>query len=156
MSQLSASLRTLNSEQYRTPCRNLGGSFIGQHARHVIEMFQCLEKGYETGFVDYESRRRDPEAESDPCRAADMLDAIISGLHRPDRALVLEGVYTENGEETIRFDTNYRRELVYNLEHAIHHMALIRVGLRELGDFEVSEGFGVAPATVKHRRSCAH
>lgn len=155
ITRLADSIRLLNGEQYRKPCRNLGDAFIGQHVRHVIEMFQCLDRGYETGCVDYESRRRDPDMESDPAVALRMLDGIMKGLDRPDRALLLVGSYSETGDEPIRIDTNYRREVAYNLEHTIHHMALIRVGLREVSDVEVPEGYGVASATVKHRRECA-
>lgn len=155
ITQLNASIRSLDRDAYRTPCRNLGGSSIGQHVRHVIEMFQCLLQGYETGSVDYESRRRDPSIENDPALATGLLEDIVKGVDRPDRALVLTGVYSETGGEAMCFDTNYRREVVYNLEHTIHHMALIRVGLREVSDLEVPEGFGVASSTVKHRRECA-
>ena len=155
IAQLDASIARLAVEQYRIPCQTLGGSSIGQHVRHVIEMFQCLMAGYETGLVNYESRRRDPEIESDPIRAKELLQDILKGLDRPDRPLRLQGVYSEKGEEFIEFETNYRREVVYNLEHSIHHMAMIRVGLREVTDMELPESFGVASATVKHRRECA-
>ena len=156
IAQLNASIGRLTVEQYRLPCQNLGGSSIGQHVRHVIEMFQCLMAGYETGTVNYESRRRDPDIESDPALAVGLLQAILKALDRPDRPLRLQGVYSEQGEEVIEFETNYRREVVYNLEHSIHHMAMIRVGLREVSDVEVPEGYGMASATVKHRRECAH
>jgi hypothetical protein len=55
----------------------------------------------------------------------------------------------------MHFHTNYYREIVYNLEHTIHHMALIRVGLKELASIELPENYGVASATVKHKKSCA-
>ena len=51
--------------------------------------------------------------------------------------------------------TNYYREIAYNLEHTIHHMALIRVGLRELGDIAVDDSYGVASSTLKYRKQCA-
>ena len=44
--QLSDSLDQLETEQYTYPCKNLSGNTIGQHVRHIIEMFQCLESGY--------------------------------------------------------------------------------------------------------------
>jgi hypothetical protein len=57
--QLSDSLDQLDRDQYNYSCKNLSGNTIGQHVRHIIEMFLCLEKGYQSGEVDYESRRRD-------------------------------------------------------------------------------------------------
>ncbi len=57
--QLSDSLNQLGQDQYSRPCKNLSGNTIGQHVRHIIEMFQCLETGYLSGEVDYEKRKRD-------------------------------------------------------------------------------------------------
>jgi hypothetical protein len=34
-------------------------------------------------------------------------------------------------------------------------MALIRVGLAEITQMELPESYGVASATVKHKKSCA-
>jgi hypothetical protein len=44
---------------------------------------------------------------------------------------------------------------MYNLEHTIHHMALIRIGISEVSDIRLSENYGVASSTIKHLQSCA-
>lgn len=153
--QLSDSLDRINPEQYRAACKNLSDASIGQHVRHIIEMFQCLERGYRSGVLNYELRERDPIIETEKDVALVHLREISTGLGKPDRELILEGAYSIDAEETIQFHTNYHREVLYNLEHTIHHMALIRVGLKELAPMDLPEGFGVASSTVKHHRSCA-
>ena len=153
--QLSGSLEQLSAEQYTQPCYHLGHSTIGQHVRHIIEMFQCLEIGYATGTVNYEKRQRDRKIETEKEFALGLLRDIHGGLLKDNKALVLEGIYNEDASEPMHFDTNYYREIVYNLEHTIHHMALIRVGLKELTSIELPENYGVASATVKHKKSCA-
>jgi hypothetical protein len=153
--QLAGSLEKLSENQYRQPCERLGNSTIGQHVRHIIEMFQCLEKGYQSGKVNYENRQRDKIIETDKDIALFLLKEIHGGLAKADKALVLEGVYNDDANTLMHFDTNYYREIVYNLEHTIHHMALIRVGLGELTKMELPENYGVASATVKHKKSCA-
>ena len=45
-------------------------------------------------------------------------------------------------------DSNVQRELAFNLEHAIHHQALIKIGLNQLGQ-HMESGFGVAPSTLR-------
>jgi hypothetical protein len=137
------------------PCRNLSNSTIGQHVRHIIEMFQCLENGYVSGIVNYENRKRDSNIETDKKIACDLLRSINHDLGKQDKTLILEGVYNDDSNEQMQFPTNYYREIVYNLEHTIHHMALIRVGLKELKDLDLPESYGVASATVKHKKSCA-
>jgi len=153
--QLSGSLETLNPDEYVKPCQNLSNATIGQHVRHIIEMFICLEHGYRTGAINYENRKRDKLIEQDKNFALLALQEIHSGLSKPDKPLILEGVYNDDSSNIMQFPTNYYREIVYNLEHTIHHMALIRVGLKELTQMELPENYGVASATVKHIKSCA-
>ena len=38
----------------------------------------------------------------------------------------------EDGSAPVVIPTNYFREIAYNLEHTVHHMALIRVGVNEV------------------------
>ena len=153
--QLSGSLELISEDDYVRPCRHLSNSTIGQHVRHIIEMFQCLEHGYASGFVNYEKRKRDRSIETSKSLAMQLLNSIHDGLAKADKSLVLEGVYNDHAEHPMQFPTNYFREIVYNIEHTIHHMALIRVGIKELGGPELPENYGVASATVKHNRTCA-
>jgi hypothetical protein len=153
--QLSESVEKLRPADYSSSCRNLSGATIGQHVRHIIEMFLCLESGYSSGVVNYENRQRDRQIEEDITLALDKMQEIQSGLFKPDKALVLEGVYDSESSHLIQIPTNYYREMIYSLEHTIHHMALIRVGINELTKNELPENYGVSSATVKHKRSCA-
>ncbi|HEU4610157.1 MAG TPA: hypothetical protein VFS31_18685 [Chitinophagaceae bacterium] len=153
--QISASLSQLSPAQYSQPCSTLFQNTIGQHVRHIIELFQCLEKGYDAGTVNYEKRRRDTAIETDKELATSLLQELYAGLSRPDKNLVLEACYDDHAENPIMINTNYFREIAYNLEHTIHHMALIRVGITEISDIQLPEDFGVASSTVKHRRQCA-
>jgi len=153
--QLSDSLDRITPEQYRAACRNLSDVSIGQHVRHIIEMFRCLEKGYHSGVVNYELRERDPIMETEKDVALVQLRDIRKSLGKSDRELILEGVYMPDAVESMQFRTNYHREVLYNLEHTIHHMALIRVGIKELAPMDLPDGFGVASSTVKHKNTCA-
>lgn len=153
--QLSDAIRQLSPAQFRQPCTHLNHNTVGQHVRHTIELFQCLEAGYESGTVNYEQRKRDIRIESDPALAMELLDRIQQGLNREDKDLLLQACYDAPSGNIVEFRTNYLRELAYNLEHTIHHMALIRVGLREVSDIVLPESFGVASSTVKYRQQCA-
>jgi hypothetical protein len=153
--QLAGSLEILTMEEYSRPCQNLSNATIGKHVRHIIEMFQCLENGYEEGIVNYENRERDQKIERDMEFALIQLNNIFQGLGKPDKALTLEGVYNDDSSNLLHLPTNYYREVVYNLEHTIHHMALIRIGLKEVADIHLPDNYGVASATVKFKRSCA-
>jgi len=153
--QLSESIRELTLEEYTYPSNTLFNATIGQHVRHIIELFLELEKGYETGRVNYDKRKRDYTIETDKNVATELLHDIYLRLKKFDKHLLLEANYDEDSSDTVLISTNYFRELMYNLEHTVHHMALIRVGINEVSSVIVPEDFGVASSTVKYKKTCA-
>jgi hypothetical protein len=153
--QLEQVILQVTDEEYSKPCTTLFKNTIGQHVRHVIELFQCLELGYEDAVVNYEKRKRDTRIENDKTFAQSLLTEIYQNLDRPDKPLTLEASYDDLSTAPIRIHTNYFREIAYNLEHTIHHMALIRVGVTEVTNLQLPDTFGVASSTVKYRKECA-
>ena len=153
--QLSTTLDKLSQEQYIQPCRTLLNSTIGAHVRHIIELFQCLENGYDEGLVNYEKRKRDVLIETNKLFATELLSEVHSGLNRANKTLKLEACYDDQSDFPITISTNFYREIAYNLEHTIHHMALIRVGISEIADISLPAEFGVASSTLKFRKECA-
>lgn len=153
--QLTESLNHLTKEEYTQPSSILFNASIGQHVRHIIELFLCLEKGYDTGLVNYEKRKRDYTIETDKALAIQLLKDIYHRLERPDRELLLEAEDYEDNSSVVCIQSNYYREVAYNLEHTIHHMALIRVGVTEVSTIVLPKEFGVAYSTIKYRQQCA-
>ena len=153
--QLTATLALLSDHQYTQQCKTLSHSTIGQHTRHIIEMFQCLINGFETGVVNYEKRTRDTNIETSRDVATNLLQKISHTLQKENKPMILHAGYCDDTEEVVDLQTNFYREIAYNLEHAIHHMALIKVGILEISTITLPEGFGVASSTLKYRKSCA-
>jgi hypothetical protein len=150
--QFKEVLLQLPENCYSRPCLNLSGATIGQHTRHIIELYQCLLDGYATAVVCYDNRKRDKRIEQDVHFAVDRLQRIQNGLEQPKRKLL---IFLElNGTEE-KIESNYFREVLYNLEHTIHHQALIKVALNEFTDIQLPESFGVAPSTMQYRSECA-
>ncbi|HPZ87646.1 MAG TPA: hypothetical protein PLQ32_06060, partial [Flavihumibacter sp.] len=148
-------LQLLTQVHYSQPCPALSQATIGQHTRHIIEMFQCLLLGYETGIINYEKRQRNKSIETDRLFAMEKLNEISAALSRENKELLMEASYREDTDEMISLQTNFYREIAYNLEHTIHHMALIKVGVLQLTDLELPAGFGVASSTTKFKQACA-
>jgi hypothetical protein len=153
--QLSQTLNELNNDEYRQPSKVLLNATIGEHVRHIIELFQCLEAGYHTGIVNYEKRKRDHDIENNRELASSLLKEIYQNIDRSNKDILLEAEYYCDPVEIVSISSNYYRELAYNLEHTIHHMALIRVGINEVSAVRLPEEFGVAYSTVKYRQQCA-
>ena len=150
--QLQQCLQELNNNDFTKPIICLGNVTIGNHIRHIIELYIELEKGYENGIVNYDKRQRNYRIETDISFALEQLENISNGINRNDKSLLLVSSFNE--DEMIETPTNYARELVYNLEHTVHHMALIRVGLFEISDIKLPTEFGVAASTIKHKQLC--
>lgn len=153
--QLTESLHQLTAIQYTQPSKILFNASIGQHVRHVVELFLCLENGYATGVVNYEKRKRDYKIESDKDFAIQLIKDIYHRLERPNIDIVMEAEDYEEVSGVVAIPSNYYREIAYNLEHTIHHMALIRVGINEVSSLVLPDEFGVAYSTIKFRKECA-
>jgi uncharacterized damage-inducible protein DinB len=153
--QLTDALKKLSDEEYAQPGKILSGATIGQHVRHIIELFLCLGTGYEEGVVNYEKRKRDYRIETDREFACFLLRKIYRQLDRPNKKLSLEAEDYNEAVEMVTIPSNYYREVAYNLEHTIHHMALIRVGINEVSGVQLPDEFGVAYSTIKYRMQCA-
>jgi len=145
-------LLQLEHEVYVFPCPEISNASIGQHTRHIIELYQALLSGYETGIVCYDQRKRDKEIENSSSHAVNILNKISNEILLTDKKLMVE--YELNGE-TFQLESNYFRELMYNLEHMIHHQALIKVALNQHSNMNLNESFGVAPSTLQYRNQCA-
>ena len=153
--QLSETLNQLSNEEYTRPSKIIMNATIGQHVRHIIELFQCLEQGYEAGLVNYEKRKRDYRIETDRQIAIDLLKDIYRNIEKSNKEIILEAEDYCDEIQVLSIPSNYYRELAYNLEHTIHHMALIRVGVNEVSKVELPHEFGVAYSTIKYRQQCA-
>jgi len=137
---------------YTNPCEALSNATIGQHTRHIIELYQCLLSGYPAGNINYDDRKRNVVYENDPAAAVVVIKEIQQNLEQPDKQL---NIFCGADDHSVCIESNYYREVLYNLEHCIHHQALIKVALLALPGISITEGFGVAPSTLQFRRQCA-
>jgi hypothetical protein len=141
----------LSDEHYTMPISNLSNASIGQHSRHIIELFQCLLASYEEGILNYDARERNRQIETESSYAIKALDEIVQKYQKENKDLIINQAI-DCGFVSVK--TNYHRELLYNLEHCIHHQALIKVALFQLENITVHENFGIAPSTIEYNKQC--
>lgn len=147
LGQLSNLLLQLDEPTYIKAHPHLGIASIGEHSRHIIEMFSCLQNKYENGYINYDERKRNRVIETSIQEALNQINHIMEQLDKPNKTLVL---LQADGSQ---IESNYYRELLYNLEHCIHHQALIKVALYGATEITISSHFGVAPSTIAYRKS---
>lgn len=146
-------LLNLSDGQFTNKVAHLGNSSIGGHTRHVIELLQCAIDGYSTGEVDYVNRKRNLLLETDRMLAQSVLQQLDGLIKVPDRQLSLVVEQIEGAIELTNVNTTYYREVVYNTEHTIHHLALIKVAIIEMKLDIVDNDFGMAYSTIKYQAS---
>ncbi len=153
--QLKDVLSQMTDSEYQAPSIHLSHATIGQHVRHTLEFFTCLQNKLSNGLVNYDLRKRDLVLESDRKVALETICQITRQLNSAttNKTLNLKTTYGVGELSTIDIPTNYYRELAYNIEHAVHHMALIKVGIKELCDhIKLPNSFGVASSTVRYHQ----
>ena len=159
LSSLRHFLKQMDEAKYRQQVESLSNSTIGQHTRHTIEFFQCLIEQAEQGVINYDKRSRNQLMEEYPHVALQSVERIAAGIKNAfsDKPLMLETTFSDSEDDYSLIPSNYQREWSYVLEHAIHHMAIIKIGAKILApEITLPESFGVAPSTIKHRhRQCA-
>jgi hypothetical protein len=152
LNELVSLLSQLSNDDFTAPCKALSNSTIGEHTRHIIEMFQCLENQYESGVVNYDKRNRDYKIQSDTGFALQCIDVVKNQLEKENKKIMLQQIVDC---EELYIESNYFRELLYNLEHCIHHQALIKVAVLQCEHLQIDEDFGVARSTIEYRKQCA-
>lgn len=152
LNELVDLLRQLSNKEYSNACADLSNASIGEHTRHIIEMLQCLENQYDSGVVNYDQRERNVLIQTDENCAIQHILTIQNNLEKENKNLELQQIIDGSA---IRIQSNYYRELLYNLEHCIHHQALIKVAVLKCENIVVSADFGVARSTIEYRNRCA-
>ena len=148
-------LSKVNPINYTTSIVPLFNSTLGKHTRHFIELYQCLLFQTKIGVVNYDARQRNLSIETDKNVAIQAIKDIQQKLLTLDKstALLLESDLCPNQ----KISSSLLRELVFNYDHCVHHLALIRVGLHFVqSDIDLPARFGMAVSTIKHQetKSC--
>jgi len=155
LKQLSDVVEQISEADFRTPSQSLNAT-VGQHLRHTLEFFICLEQGFEAGVVNYDKRTHNKAMENDKYVALHAIKKIreFINVNVGDKVLKLEVGYLPNSDACDSINTNYLRELVYNIEHAVHHMAIMKIGISEVASYiALPPGFGIAVSTLRYKEA---
>ncbi|MEZ4953525.1 MAG: hypothetical protein R2825_08105 [Saprospiraceae bacterium] len=152
--QMIELLEKINPENYSKPLQLFNGSSIGQHFRHILDFYTCLCNGIADERIDYAKRERDVYIETNPQYAIEIFKKILTvtcELQEQDTIEVVADFSSDLNTERPVVKTTVARELMYAYDHAVHHLAMIKMGLKVVSpNLEINKNIGVAPSTVKH------
>jgi hypothetical protein len=152
--QVNGLLAQFETSDYQKPLPAYDGSTIGQHFRHILEFFQCLEAGAQAGKVDYASRQRNLLYETNPHLTAEAFEHFGQKVAELNLQLPIH-VSAEFGHgERPSYQSTVGRELLFAYDHAIHHLAIIKIGLRcYFPEIQFQDDLGISPSTLIARKS---
>jgi hypothetical protein len=158
LDQVSAVIEQISDSDFVKPVQAFNGATIGQHFRHSLEFFQCLMIGSTDGNVSYDKRKHDTAMESNKLLALDVINKSKLFVEHCDtnKHINLQVSYDPNSDIDIMVASNMARELTYNIEHIVHHMALVKIGIKEVCPYvALPAEFGIAVSTIKFHKSKA-
>lgn len=155
--QLNDLIQQMDDEAYSAPLPILSGNSIGKHVRHILELYEEMINGTSGGVICYDERKRSLELESSVHAAIARSHQILKELKGLiDGPVGLKGNWTIESDHMSVLQTSVYRELAYNVEHAVHHMAIIGLALKvAYPELRVSDYFGVAASTIRYKQACA-
>ncbi|RMG87405.1 MAG: DinB family protein [Bacteroidetes bacterium] len=152
--QITDLLETIDDKAYHTQLPAFKGSTIGQHFRHIADFYTCFINGLHAGVIDYAARERDPQIETHTEYAIAVFQKIADKVAACDESRPVEvkaDFSDELTESRPLVRSSVGRELMYAYDHAVHHLAIIKIGLRvAFPDIPLDEKTGVAPSTLKY------
>lgn len=143
----------LDEAVFSAPQDLFSGNSIGKHIRHILELFDAVLSSYKSGQLNYDNRDRSQLLESSPSAAQLKIAECIQKIAEleADKTLVLEGLCGSQPSDKITLLTSISRELFYNIEHAVHHMAMLQMVINACKIAEMPADFGYAYSTRKHQ-----
>ena len=153
--QIQQLLSQLDNAAYAQPILLFKGGTLGQHFRHILDFYNCLVEGALLGQLDYSKRARNPLMETDVNVAKESFTTLlqkVEQLNDHQTIRVKTDFSVEECGEREAVQSSVGRELMYAYDHAVHHLAIIRMGIQTaFPDVQVNNRLGVAPSTVKHQ-----
>jgi uncharacterized damage-inducible protein DinB len=127
----------------------------GKHVRHVLDHFLAFLSISDEGILDYNARNRDSVVETDFIAAQEQLNIIMQDFESfPDeeRNLSLISEVDVSDTQNEYFTSNTSREMLYLINHTMHHAAYINLIAKHCG-VALPDHIGVAPSTASYLRS---
>ncbi len=144
----------LSLEAYAMPLPVLSGNTLGKHLRHIVEFYDILLRDYPSGHLNYDARTHDRSLETDIQLAIGKLQELSEAIYEiPTHThLLLSASFSKETSEEVQVESTIGRELLYNLEHAIHHMAIMAIAIRQhFPEIHIPENFGIAYSTLRYQ-----
>lgn len=146
-------LSQMDDLEYSLKLEILKNSSIGSHVRHIVEFYECLLVSPTDGIVNYDQRKRNLLLETSFKYAQDFIVEMIDRLEsiKSNRRILL---VTEYAKESVSMETSLFREISYNIEHTVHHLAIIGIAISQnFSHIILPDNLGYADSTIQYSKT---
>lgn len=155
LEQLSSLLDRIPADLYVDPTIDACfGSTVGGHFRHILDHVRNLLSSEVS--IDYEARQRGGEIERSPVAARSAISEARSSLsarsQESPRRVTVSALMIKSREPQ-KTESTFEREMMYVVDHTVHHLAMVRTMLSRAG-VECPVALGIAAGTPTEGR-CA-
>ena len=144
-------LNSIDDSQYNDNSIAPYNSSIGGHIRHILDIFDCIFDGLETGEVNLAARKRNELAEQKTAFGLNYFKDTIEKLNQlknTDLDLIV-AVKDNLGLGEITQNYTLGSALIQAHSHAIHHFASLGYLINQLGINLPDNDFGYNPTTPR-------
>ena len=150
---------SLSQAEYTKPLNVLNDTSVGQHFRHIIEFYVELINGYEKNLICYDDRKRNTDFETNQNNIISKFKAINNKIKsfNLNKSITVKSNHGIDKEGDSLSQSSVLRELIYALDHTVHHLAIIKIAIQtEYKHINLDPNLGVAPSTIKNNlKLCA-
>lgn len=155
LEQLICFIDDLNDTEYQYSAKPWFNSSIGQHLRHIVDLYLALMN--HNGLVDYDARRRGAAIESSRLVGLEELATIKQWLLSLDETnlntdIRISTEVSLESQQALQFRSTFARELCFAASHLTHHLAIMAV-IAKMSGHKVDASLGLAPATATYVRN---
>ena len=155
-------IQQLNNAEYQYSAKPYVDSTIGQHLRHVLDIYTSVLTVAEdntNNSIDYNIRRRGAALETQRSAGIAELellrDSLLKRVTKPlDGVVVVTSETSVNEYKKDTFQYTLARELCFAASHLTHHLAIMAI-IAKLSGKDVCSSIGTAPSTATFIRDQA-
>jgi len=152
LDQIIDFIKRLDNTSYHQVPTPLFDSSIGQHLRHILDLYQPLLTLNHSQTINYDIRRRGISLETVRNDGLSELQQIKTWLSHltPNRLVQSLQISTQVSivnSSPIQCMSSFARELCFASSHLVHHLALMVAIVKYLGQ-PVDAQLGLAPSTA--------
>lgn len=151
LTQCQQIIDLVNELDYTKQMPKYYNASVGSHVRHIVNHYEkvCGKEDV----LKYDIRERNSAIELDKLVASALIKKLshhIKDMHlNYSHHVTVEFMANEKGE-TYSIQTNLMRELAFVAHHGIHHMAIIKMMVEQMGYHVNNKAVGFAPSTLNH------